>query len=433
MRPSSRCANGARRDALPGLSQRSGATVHDPVVYDDDPYAPAYGPGHGCAHCNLGAAAAGAALATFSALRRHGIPGTVRFFGSAGEEQLVGKAYAVKAGAYDGLDAFVDWHPGDDTGTGWGSNSAACSLACTFLGAGGHGGAPTATRSSLSAVTMLIGMAELLRERNVGPAGRLHYAIPAGGDAPNVVQDNATVWFTVRESSPARVRVLADKLIACAHAAATASATELALRFVTATWNRLGLRTGSELVHENMTLLGPPGYSATAHALAGEIQRTLALPQAGMARAIAPLRPPGALPAGSASDMGDVSRVVPVLSMRVATRAAGTPNHHWATTSLAGTEAGHAGLLAAARYMAATAIDLATQPAVLGEIRAEWRERSRRSPWRSLIPDGAEPPLYEPPAWFRASTGVGWPPAGVTWPRRRVVASLGPNATGPSA
>ncbi|WP_257039774.1 hypothetical protein [Streptomyces sp. OV198] len=42
------------------------------------------------------------------AIRTQGLQATVKLFGSAGEEQLVGKAYAVKAGVYDGLDAFLD-------------------------------------------------------------------------------------------------------------------------------------------------------------------------------------------------------------------------------------------------------------------------------------------------------------------------------------
>ncbi|MFD0785823.1 twin-arginine translocation signal domain-containing protein, partial [Micromonospora azadirachtae] len=47
-------------DALPGLSQEKGDPKHNPLVYHHDPYAPTYGYGHGCGHCALGAAAAGA-------------------------------------------------------------------------------------------------------------------------------------------------------------------------------------------------------------------------------------------------------------------------------------------------------------------------------------------------------------------------------------
>ena len=81
-------------DALPGLSQRQGSTQHDPLVYNYDPYSPTYGPGHGDAHN-----------------RKHRLNATLKYFGSSGEEQLVGKAYAVRDGFYNGLDVFLDWHP----------------------------------------------------------------------------------------------------------------------------------------------------------------------------------------------------------------------------------------------------------------------------------------------------------------------------------
>ncbi len=87
-------------DALPGLSQTKGSVQHDPLIYNYDAYGPTYGPGHGDAHNCLGAATAGAAIATAKALQRHNLNATVKYFGSSGEEQLVGKAYAVRAGAY---------------------------------------------------------------------------------------------------------------------------------------------------------------------------------------------------------------------------------------------------------------------------------------------------------------------------------------------
>ena len=133
----------AEYDALPGISQKPGVGVHDPAVYGYDPYSPEYGAGHGCGHCALGSASTGAAIATAQALRKHGVAGTVKLYGSTGEEQLVGKVYAARAGAYKDLDAFIDWHPSPANATGWGSSSAMCSLAFTFLGQTSHGGAPT--------------------------------------------------------------------------------------------------------------------------------------------------------------------------------------------------------------------------------------------------------------------------------------------------
>lgn len=92
---------------------------------------------------------------------------------------------------------------------------------------------------------------------------------------------------------------------------------------------------------------------------------------------------------------------------------------------------GRAVVIAAARYLAATAIDLLTQPDQLKSIQDEFRRRRAGVEWRTALPDGYEPPMYEPPEWFLERTGQTWPPDNITWPPRRVVSqekfsSLGP-------
>ncbi|MFB7493388.1 hypothetical protein ACFC09_01565 [Streptomyces sp. NPDC056161] len=73
-------------DALPGPSQKKGATVHDPLVYNYDVYGPAYGAGHGDARNALGAGGTAAAITAAQAIRASGLKATVKLFGSAGEE-----------------------------------------------------------------------------------------------------------------------------------------------------------------------------------------------------------------------------------------------------------------------------------------------------------------------------------------------------------
>ncbi|HZU06034.1 MAG TPA: amidohydrolase [Chloroflexota bacterium] len=419
-------------DALPGLSQRGGSPVHDPLEFNDDPYRPSYGPGHGDAHNTLGAASAAAAVAVAQAMRRHNLDGTLKFFGSAGEEQLVGKCYAVRAGAYEGLDAFVDWHPGTDASTSWGSNSALLSVVFTFLGVAGHGAEPLGNKSALDGVELLNIMTEYLREKNVAPSGRFHYAIPYGGEAPNVTPEIAHAWYYVREGSPARLRVLYDKIVACARAAAEASQTDLHIRVVAGTWNTLGNQVGTELRYENMLLIGPPDHSEEDHALARAIQATLGVPQVGLtSREIVPLRPPGVFLGGPSTDMGDVSWHVPTIRGLSATRPALCPNHHWNVTATACTGIAHKGMLRAAQYIAATVIDLLTQPAVLAQVQEEFYERTAGIQWQSLLPDDAQPPVYQPPDWFLRETNQAWPPPGIDWPPPRYVSHGQYGTTGP--
>lgn len=386
-------------DALPGLSQRAGVPRHEPVTFTGDEYAPSYGPGHGCGHNALAAASAGAAIAAARAL---GGRATIKVFASTGEEQLVGKAYAVRDGAYDGLDAFLDWHPSPVTATGWDVTSALYSATFSFLGSPGHGSNPLGTRSGLDGVLLLTGMIERLRAGNVSPSGRISYAI-GGGGAPNVTPDLQTLWVYVRESTHAAARTLYDKVVACAQAAATASQTRLEHRLVTAIREGLGNRAGAELLHHTMDELGPPAFTDSDHAFATRLQAAIGRPQSGLATGVLPLRPPAEPDLGGpSSDTSEVSWTAPHLSLTAAVVPLGVPLHSWAATASTGTAIAHAGLLAAARYLAAAAVTLAEQPETLAAIRQEFAARERMP---GPLPAGAEPPRHQPPPEFIKATG----------------------------
>ncbi|MGW1676431.1 amidohydrolase [Saccharopolyspora sp. NPDC002376] len=420
-------------DALPGLSQKKGAGQHDPLVYHHDPFAPTYGPGHGCGHAALGSAAAGAAAATAEGMRRNGVGGTIKFFGSTAEEQLIGKAYAVHEGVYRGLDAFLDWHPGTTNSTGWGTSSALTAVTFTFLGVSGHGGIPLGNKSALDAAIMLATMTEFLREEHLAPSGRLHYVINNGGDAPNVTPEIAQISYYVREGSPERVKVLFDKVVSCAEAAAQASQTKVQHKITAACWNKLPSKSAAELLHENMLQIGPPRFSDDDQRLARQIQASLGLPEKGAATEIGELEPPNPVFLGGGStDVADISWQVPTVSLGTAVAPLGCKTHNWAFAATTAAPMGHAALLSASKYLAALAIDLLTQPERLQALKDEFAERTKDVEWRSMLPADFEPPMYEPPEWFLKRTRQSWPPRNITWPPPRVVSrekfsSLGPD------
>jgi len=423
----------AEYDALPGLSQKKGVGTHDPLVYHYDAYGPTYGAGHGDAHNALGAGGTAAAIAVARAIRTNGLKATVKLFGSAGEEQLVGKAYAVKAGVYDGLDAFLDWHPFNITVPFWNTTSALISATFTFLGASGHGGTPLGNKSGLDGALLMATMSEYLREKNVAPSGRFHYAIINGGGAPNVTPDMCSIWFFVREGSPARAKVLFDKIVECGKAAAQASQTRLVHKFHSATWNLLANKAGAELLNDNMRQIGAPKFTDADHALAKAVQKSLGKPEAGMPTELTPLAPPAAAYTGGlATDTADISWQAPTAVLLSAAYPPGIPNHNWGATATAATNIGHQALLSAARYLAAGAIDLIEQPDLLDAMKQEFADRTEGVEWASMIPDGNQPPLYEPPAEFLKATGQSWPPKGVTWPVPPVVSTEQLGGTGPA-
>lgn len=419
-------------DALPGLSQNKGVGHHDPREYVHDPFSPSYGPGHGCGHSALGTAAAAAAAAVAQAAKKHKLPVTVKFFGSTAEEALIGKTYAVSRGVYDGLDAFLDWHPSTANATGWGTSNAMTAVTFTFLGVAGHGGTPLGNKSALDAAVMMATMSEFLREENMAPAARLHWVINNGGDIPNVTPEIAEISYYVREGSTARVQVLLDKVIAISEAAAKASQTKVQHRITSACWNQLPNKAAAELLYDNMRQIGPPAFTAEAHQLAKDLQKSLGLVEVGMHDKVAELTPPNPVFLGGGStDVADISWNVPTVSMGAALAPIGGKFHTWSTAACAAAAPGRGAVIAAAKYLAATAVDLITQPERLKALKDEFKERTKGVEWKTALPDGYEPPMYEPPAWFLKKTGQKWPPSNITWPPRRVVSnekfsSLGP-------
>ncbi|MDX6261713.1 MAG: aminobenzoyl-glutamate utilization protein, partial [Kribbellaceae bacterium] len=310
----------AEHDALPGLSQVAGKATHDPLVYNYDAYGPTYGPGHGDAHNLLGTGSTAAAIAVSQAIRTNGLHATVKVFGTTGEEQLVGKPFLVKAGVYDGLDAFLDWHPFNNTLAFWNTTSALTSATFTFLGAAGHGANPLGNKSGLDGALLMATMTEYLREKNVAPSGRFHYAIINGGGAPNVTPDLCSIWYFVREGSPARTKVLYDKIVECAKAAAQASQTKLEHKFHSATWNTLGNKAGAELLDDNMRQIGPPAFTASDQAFAKALQHSVGKPELGLPTSLLPLSPPApTFGGGISTDTADVSWQTPVVTALVTT------------------------------------------------------------------------------------------------------------------
>ena len=81
------------------------------------------------------------------------------------------------------------------------------------------------------------------------------------------------------------------------------------------------------------------------------------------------------LSAGS-SDVGDVSWQTPTAQIGTVCFPSGAPGHSWQNVSCGRTSIGHKGMLYAGKVLAATALDLLTDPAALAAVRAEFAERS---------------------------------------------------------
>jgi aminobenzoyl-glutamate utilization protein B len=94
----------------------------------------------------------------------------------------------------------------------------------------------------------------------------------------------------------------------------------------------------------------------------------------------------------ASSDIGEVSAAVPLAELCVVTRPLGTASHHWATTSCASSPIGWKGMLVAAKVLAASSVDLLSDPAIVKAAKDEFKIQTQGKPYISpLAPDAKVP------------------------------------------
>jgi len=390
-------------DALPGLTQQAGLARREPLAGSDN--------GHGCGHNLLGAGSLMAATAVKDYLALHGLKGRVRYYGCPAEEGGSAKGFMVRAGVFDDVDVAISWHPAAFAGVNNPISLACNELNFHFTGRASHAAAaPHLGRSALDAVELMNVGVNYMREHMPSTA-RIHYAVTdAGGVAPNVVQARATVRYLIRARDLPGLQALLPRVEKIAQGAALMTETTMRREFVSGDANLVGNTPLEALMWANLQRLGPPQFDDRDREFAAEIQATCTEEdiKASFGRFGLPPRrgvvlcdtifPPnsgdGTL-VGS-TDVGTVSWVVPTVQMRGAVYAVGTPGHSWQLTAQGKAPAAHKGMQHAAKVMAATAIDLITDPARVAAAKADFQARLADTPFVNPIPDDVNPPLPAP-------------------------------------
>ena len=378
----------AEYDALASLSQKGRTAKQSPVV--------AGAPGHGCGHNLMGSAATAAAIAVKRAMEKHKLAGTVKLFGSPAEEILVSRPYMIRAGLFKGVDVVINNHAGGSFQTDYGvTGSAMYSVIFTFRGKTAHsGGSPWTGRSALDAVEIMNVATNYLRE-HLHFSARMHYVVTDGGEAPNVVPDRASVWYYLRNSDE-RVTEMYERVVNCAKGAALATGTELAdVRVLAAAHQSHHNQALAELMMKNIELVGMPAWTEEEHQFARALQKELGGKEGkGMSTKIGTLvKPATVFTGGASSDHGDVTLVAPTATIRFPGIVTGGQGHHWSNVAGGFGSTAWKGVSAGAKAMAASAIDLLTNPAALQAVRKEFEAYTKTHPYKSFLPANAQPPL----------------------------------------
>ena len=375
----------AEYDALPGLAQ-------DTVAYrkpiEGQPY------GHGCGHNIIGTAAVASGVSISRFLSESGAKGTIRVFGCPAEEGGGGKAYMTMAGCFDGCDAVFDWHPATVNEVPLSSGKANIGVKFSFHGTPAHASsAPWKGRSALDAVEAFDFMMNMMREHL--PEGTLlHYVITHGGEAPNIVPEYAQVYYYFRHPKGTELLEILPRAVKAAEGAALGTGTTMEYELVHGNYERLINRTLAGLMLDNLKQVGGLDLDAREQAFVREVlsHSDAKDPEKELGDLLTVRQEFG--PAGSSggsSDVGNVSQVVPVAKLRVATTTTGI--HTWQQTAIGGTTIGTKSLLNVAKVFYLTAVDLYTDPAKMKAVRDEFESVQGPDPQFVPLMGYREPPL----------------------------------------
>jgi aminobenzoyl-glutamate utilization protein B len=350
-------ALGSDEDCLPGLSQKPGVAYRAPIVDG--------APGHGEGHNTGLPLVVTSALALKEIMARDRLPGTLVIWPGIAEEELGGKAHLVRAGVFRDVDAVIFAHVSGNLEVGWGAPdmTGLTSIEFTFQGRTAHAAfAPWEGHSALKAVELMDAGWNYRRE-HLRPQQRSHYVITNGGDQPNVVPAQASVWYYLRELDFPHIKELREIAIRIAQGAAMMTDTTVTYRTLGSAWPGHFNKPIAEAMGANMKLVGMPAWDDKDDALARAVQKLTNKAPVGMARSVIGIvEPPKMLQGGASDDIGDVSWVVPTVVLRYPANVTGVPFHHWTAGIAAATPIAHKGATAGAKVMAITVLDLLARP-----------------------------------------------------------------------
>ena len=317
------------------IESGAGPTIAILCEYDALP-----GIGHACGHNVIATSGAGAGAALAAA--RGQLPkGRIQVIGTPAEEGGGGKVKLIKAGVFKDVDCAMMIHGFDRTilhqdllgivrgHFEWRGKAAHASVD------------PWVGVNALDACIQMFNAVSMLRQQT-RPDCRIHGIINHGGSAANIIPEYAAATFYVRAPQLDTMWALYKRVVACAEGTALATGAQLTV-------------TQPEEVYEplkrNQTLLD---------LFAANMKRT------GLVEG-----EPRPDRLGS-SDVGNVSQVIPTIQPMIAIAPEGMPIHSREFAEAAVMPLARAGLVAAAKTMALTTLDLLTDPTRVDQAKKEF-------------------------------------------------------------
>jgi amidohydrolase len=296
------------------------------------------GIGHACGHNMIAAMAVGAAVAAARVADDVGL--TVSVIGTPAEEGGGGKILLLDRGVFAGVHAAMMVHPApmDVVEQPF--------LACTqfevrYTGKEAHASAfPERGINAADALTIAQTAIGCIRQ-HIRPTDRVHGIITHGGDAPNVVPAHTAAHYIVRARTLAELDEIRGKVVRCFEAGALATGSTLAI---------------SE-DHPAYAEVKPDTDIAAHYRRNAEA----------LGRPLLDLGPLLERMAGS-TDMGNVSLAMPSIHPMIGIESLPAVNHQPEFTAHCATPTADRAVMDGALAMAWTAIDMASDAALVGRL-----------------------------------------------------------------
>ena len=383
-------ALGSDVDNIPKASQYPGVAYHKPIVEG----APGHGEGHNAGiPLNITAA-----LAVKQIMERENIGGTLILWPGIAEELVAAKAWFARDGKFDGVDLCIFTHVANNLGVSWGqaSGTGLISVEYTFSGDAAHSaGAPWRGKSAADAVE-LMNIGWNYKREHLHPLKRSHSVITDGGDQPNVVPSKSSIWYYFRDVKYDGIMEMYAQANDIAKGAALMTGTTMTSKVLGTAWPRHFNKVIAEKMYLNILKVGLPAWDENDQTLAKAIQKELGSKEEGMPTKLDTLGLPVVEPiSGGSDDIGDVSWVVPTVTLRFPSNIPGLPGHHWSNAIAMATPIAHKGVTAGAKAEAMTILDFLLQPELVDQAWDYFKNvQTKEETYKPMITKDDAPPIY---------------------------------------
>lgn len=310
------------------------------------------GLGHACGHNIIATMGLGGALALAPLMSD--LPGKLVVVGTPGEEGGGGKVILLENGVFDDIDAALMIHPYPKNQAA-GSSLARVAWDVEYKGTPAHAAAsPHLGINALDAVRLAFNGIDALRQQVTSDV-RIHGIITKGGDAPNIIPDNAAMRVFVRAADRS---YLYDHLVP-------------RLKGI---FEGAGLMTRAK--HQITEVAKPYENMLINQALATSFEKHAER----IGRTVSPYDPSHF---GGSTDMGNVSQVTPGLHAYIAISDSAQP-HTAEFAEAAQSPRGDEAVLDGASILASITADLFTDLNLLDRVKTEFLHQRNHSPGKQF-------------------------------------------------